>query len=424
MSVDNRKCLVRVGKHASTSDWLTEPASYVQAGGGAHLRPTRHSFSISDAMKLARPVDDPLNVGVPPFRGPVNIGGSYELDISLKGLNGNNGGAIDPATTTDATPFLDCLFGTDSDDPAGAAATAVNAGSDGSTKTLAVSETARFTIGRVIRFEAPAGTYHVRQVRARSASSGPGTVTVDRIWTGAVADATTIIRFARWKDDPAVVEHTHLGFDVEWTGAARAKFLGAMGMWTIDLQSGRDAMLKVSGLRCTKIELAAPASTAFSAPTTGGAVVRSNNQLWIGDEAFYAHGITIVEGGVMSPRPADDGPSNVLGYTKHKGGDSGRTKLNAKFFRGALSGEIADDSGTFSARIAQGHSLNLGDVMGTWDLAVQAGSAAGALFYGVMREAVITRIEEGVFENKRGLDIDFEATGYDADLAPFEAHLG
>ena len=92
------------------------------------------------------------------------------------------GAAIDPETTTEIGGELDVVFGTDSIDPAGAATTATSAGSVPSTATLGVTELARFPVGTVIMFEAPAATLHTRQVRARSGSSGAGTLTLDRTW--------------------------------------------------------------------------------------------------------------------------------------------------------------------------------------------------------------------------------------------------
>jgi hypothetical protein len=425
MSVLTTRCLVRAGKHASAADFLTEPASYVQAGGGAHLLLESNPFASPERLKFRRGPDHPQNVGFQPFFGPIDVSKEYVCPIVLRGLSENTGGAIDPATTTDATPFLDCSFGTDSIDPAGAATTSTGGGSN--TKTVGVTEQARFPVGTVIGVTTDQGL-EVVQVRARAGSSGAGNLTVDRNVVGAVTNLATVLRFARWKDDPNVFEHTHLGLDVEWPGvtgtsAERRLFLGGMGKWKIKLKGGRYATLEL-GLKFTKISAETPTATAYVAPTAGSALVRANNKVWINDESFIALEGEIEEGGECVARDADDGPSNIYGFTKNKGGDGARTKLNIKFYRGASTGEVPESTGTFTARVAQGLSANVGDPMSTFNVGIQVGGAAGALGFGIMHSAALTRCEEIVIGGKRGFDCDFEAFGAVTDLAPFEWHMG
>lgn len=417
MSAIASKVLVGVALHASATDWTTAPA----AGDHKHLLLESHNLHSPDTLKVRRVADNPQNVGHPPFRGPVDVSKAYQLEMILRGLSGNSGGAIDPDSTTDCTRFLDALFGTASIDPAGAAATAT--GGTGASKILGVDEQARFPIGTVVRFTTDAGTF-VRQVRARAGASGAGNLTLDRTFTGTVS-AATVVRAARWKDDPAVYEHTHLSLIAEYTGHLRRLFIGGMGNWELNFARGKEGRLIVSNLRFTDIQDEANASPSYSAPTVGGAISRVGNKMWFGDDNYYATDIRVVGGGDVVGRGVDDSPQGQhLGFTCQKGGAAARTRLMAKLLLGTNTSEVADSTGTLSANKAQAWDKSVGDELATWDVAFQAGAAAGAFSYGVMRAGVITKAETVVVDGKLWKDVEIEATGSDTDLAPFEFHIG
>lgn len=413
MSDSQSKCIVGFGKHASATDFTTSPVSFM------HLLPERHTFTSPDTVRLRRAPSHPQNKGFAPLRGPIDMSQAYELEQILRGLSGNSGGAIDPELTTDVAQILDVAFGTDSVDPSGVVTTAT--GGTGASKILVVTEQARFPIGTVIMFTSSTGTF-VRQVRARAASSGAGNLTLDRTFTGTV-QSHNVIRCARWKADPAIYEHTHGGFFVEYDNERRL-YLGGLCTARMDFSRGQYGKL-ITSWRFTDVQDIAEADPTFSEPTAGSALVRMNNKFWIGDDAYYSTDLSVDLGGSVVARSVDDSPHGVLGYLNFKGGDAARPKLSVKLLRGVNTGEVADSTGTLSRNKAQSWDKALGDAQSTLDVAFQVGGAAAAFGYGVMSAATITSAKDAVIDGYKMLELELEATGpTDTNLAPFEFHLG
>lgn len=405
-------CTVSFGKHASTTDFTTAAVSMM------NLPVEKHSFLSPDTVKLRRMPTHTLNKGFAPFRGHIDVSKSYAVEQLIRGLSGNTGAAIDPETTTDIAQILDVAAGTASIDPAGAVTTAT--GGTGGTPNLTVTSGTNIPDGMVIMFEAPAGTYHVRQVRS---GGGTGTLVLDRTYSGTVANGTNVVRMARWKFDPAVFEHVHGHFRTEY-GDDRRDFTGGMCTVAMDFSVGAIGKM-TSTWKFTNVADAAEQNPTFSEPVAGGGVVNVNNNFWIEDDVYYATDAKLECGGDVVPRKANTGPNGVLGSTVQKGGDKARPKLSLRLQRGTNTGEVADSAGNTSQNILQAWSTALGVALTTLDIALQVGGAAGACCYVVMPAAACTKCEEVIVDGMKMLDCEFEAMGPSSTtFAPLEFHLG
>ena len=423
MSIQDSAFLLSFGKHSSITDVSSTPAL-------THLLPEKHGFSGADYGRLQPAPFNPTNKRFPAKRGVVDVTKAIALEQILRGLQGNNGGAIASLTTSEVGGILDVVFGTAAVDPAGAATTATSAGSDGGTATLVVAERLRCPVGSVVMFQAPSGTYHVRQVRV--GGSGAGALTVDRNWTGTVADGTTIVRAARWVDDPAVHEHVHAYFRGEWQGGdaldpARV-FRGCMSRATLDFATGQFAKLMTSW-QCTDIADVAPADTAFSEPAAGHALVVANNNFWLGTMGVkYADNIKVEIGGSVSPLRATSGPHGVQGYKVMKGGEAPRTRLTVTCLLGPGAGEISEAE----LNTLQGHDLAAGQEFVPLDVAFQVGGVAQAFGYNVIPAAVSVAADDSVVvDGRKHVALTLEATDPvnagvtgGSSLYPYEFHLG
>lgn len=422
MSLQDSAFLLSFGKHSSITDVSSTPSL-------THLLPEKHGFSGADYGRLQPAPFNPTNKRFPAKRGVVDVTKAIALEQILRGLQGNTGGAIASLTTSEVGGILDVVFGTAAVDPAGAATTATSAGSDGSTATLVVAERLRCPVGSVVMFQAPSGTYHVRHVRV--GGSGAGALTLDRNWVGTVADGTTIVRAARWVDDPAVHEHVHAYFRGEWQGGdaldpARV-FRGCMSRASLDFATGQFAKLMTSW-QCTDIADVAPADTAFSEPAAGHALVCANNSFWIGNTAYYADGLKVELGGTSSPVRANSGPHGIQGYKVMKGGEAPRTRITVTLQLGVNTGEVNEAL----LNTLQGHDLDAGEEFVPLDVAFQVGGVAQAFGYNVMPAAVVVAADDSVVvDGRKHVAITLEATDPvnagvtgGSSLYPYEFHLG
>lgn len=414
MSDQDSRLVLSFGKHASAVDFSATPGTLV------HLLPEKWGFHSPSRVNLARSPAHPQNRLFPGLAGPIDMSKAHELEVILRGLSGNTGAAIDPETTNDTARLLDVVMGTDSIDPAGAVTTAT--GGTPASRILGVTEQAGFPVGIVVMFQAPAGTFHVRQVRARAGASGAGNLTLDRVWTGAVA-TSNVIRFARWRDDPAVHEHIHGFFRAEWTNDRR-DYRGGMSRATFDFTVGQYARLMTSWM-FTDVADAAELAPTFTEQTTGSGLVNVNNSFFIGDAAFYATDLKIELGGSMGARGASSGPQGVQGYRVTKGAGAPKTRYSVKLQRGVSAGEIADSTGTPSMNSLQAWDKALGDSYATFDIAAQVGTVAGACGYFPAQAASCVKCEVVIVDGYKHLDVEFECNSpSDVLLSPFEAHLG
>ncbi len=411
MSDLDSSLVLSFGKAADTTDFATMPAL-------VHLLPEKWGFRPPSRIPLARDPAHPLNKRFSPLAGPLDMSKAHELELIIRGLSGNTGATIDPETTNDIAKMLDVIFGTDSIDPAGAVTTAT--GGTGATPNLVVTSGTNIPDGMVIMFQAPLGTFHVRQVRS---GGGTGTLVLDRTYSGTVESGTNVIRFARWKDDPAVHEHKHGFFRAEWANDRR-DYKGGMSRATFDFSVGQYARLITSWM-FSDIADAAEANPSFSEQTTGSALVNVANTFWIGSTAFYATDLKIELGGSVNARRASSGPQGIQGYIVPKGATAPKTRYMVKLHRGVNSGEIADSTGTPSVNSLQAWDKALGDSYAAFDIAAQVGTVAGACGYFPAQAASCVKCDEVVQDGYKCLDVEFECNGpTSTTFAPFEAHLG
>jgi hypothetical protein len=415
------RAIVGFAKHASAQDFTVTPGAF------AHLLPQSQGFLSPEYLKLSRPVAHPQNKLYVPVRGPLDLKQAIPLENIITGLSGNNGGAIASATTSEIGSILDVVFGTAATDPAGAATTAT--GGVGASKTLAVTEMGRFPVGTVIAFvtTAPVQTV-IRQVRARAGGAGAGNLTLDRIYTGTVTNGQTVLRAARWVDDPGVYEHIHAAFFAEYDNDRRL-YLGGMSRGELTFPRGAKAMLKTSW-RFTDVQDVAETDPAFVDPTRGSAVMNSNSFLMIGDVAYTFTDVSFGLSGSIEERAADNGPHGVYGYTVQKGEEKPRAQLHVKILRGTNTLEVKDSGADpFTLNKAQAYDVNAGDPLNVYDIAFGLGQVSGAAMagggcYGVLPAAYLASAKETPFSGYKMIDAVFEAsTPSAAGIFPFEFHL-
>lgn len=417
MSDLGSKVIIGFGPHANAQDLTSTPAF-------VHQLPEKQGFFSPEFTKLERAPAHPQNKLFGPVRGPLDLKTAIQLEQIITGLSGNTGGAIASATTSEIGPILNTVFGTPAIDPAGAVTTAT--GGVGATKTLAVTEMARFPVGTVITFvtTVPVATY-VRQVRARAGASGAGNLTLDRIYTGTVTNGQNVFRCARWVDDPSVYEHIHGAFFAEYDNDRRM-YLGGMSRAQMQFTRGQYARLMTSWL-FTDVQDIAETDPAFVEPVRGSAIMNANSAFFIGDVQYYATDLSVQLGGAVVPRQVDNGPHGILGYLVEKGESKPNTTLKVKLLRGVNAGETKDSGADpFTMNKAQGFDVNGGDPINTYDVAFHFSTAAGALCYGVGSVAAMKSAKEVIVDGYKMIDleIEFESPSAASLLFPFEFHLG
>lgn len=414
MSIQDSQLVLSFGKHASAVDFSSTPAALV------HLAPEKWGFRPVGRAPLSREPAHPQNKRFAGRAGPLDLSKAHELEQIICGLSGNDGGAIDPEVAcSDIAPILDVIFPSASIDPAGASTTATGGGAG--TKTVGVTEQARFPVGSVIAVTTAAGL-EVRQVRARAGANGAGDLTVDRNVTGAVTNGSTVIRFARWKEDPSVHEHVHGFFRAEWP-TYRRDFKGGMSRAQFNFTVGQAARLLTSWM-FTDVAIEEIDEPAFAEPVHGAGLVCANNSLWIADTAVYATELKLDLGGTMSARGANSGPQGVQGYRVSKGAGAPKPRFMVTLQCGQRTGEI-DDAGALSVQSLFALDKELGEELQNLDMAFQVGGHAGGMGYFPLPSASCLTREVVVIDGYQHIQCEFECNGPDdAELGPVEVHLG
>jgi hypothetical protein len=368
------------------------------------------------------------NVGM---RNPVRSDGKHPVPVELvkdvsktlgfefilRGPSGNAGGAITSATATEVGDVLDTVLGA-ATDPSGAATTAT--GGTGATPNVTVASGTNVANGVVCAFLTDGVTAPI--VRQVESGGGTGTLVLDRTYTGTVTAGGVFYRGPRWSVAPATHELTHSFLRGEADNRMR-EFFGCMAALKIDLAVGQYARL-MADFNYTDVQDAAEANPTFTGPTSGNAVVTSNNKLFIGNDQFMALDLAVDFGGAVKPRVANSGPHGVQGYTVERAGDNPLPKITGKMYLGTNStlGEVADSANTFRSNYAQGWDKSAGENSTSWDIALQAGNVIGGIAYFRARAGVFTGWEEISIDGKDG--VQFEITCFDPSSgAPLDISL-
>ena len=339
----NNNIQIRGGLHASNADWTTAPSSpsflnIEEMSGLAPRDRTRIETTTmrGDGRKTASIV------------GPQALD-AIDLTFRLQGMNGNTGGAVASATASPVSNMLTAIFGNAATDPSGASTNAT--AGVGSVNTLTVTSGTNIPNGSIIAFRNTAGKWFFRRV-----VSGGGTtsLTLDQPYDGsALTSGNTVYRAPVWALDPATVDHTHFGFDVEsFEGGSlawRRRFIGAMSSAQFDFPEGANAKVSTSWQFTTMAVDNSASGVTYSAPTAGNDVVNVSGELRIGGQVAYCTSLKVDLGSNIQPRKAMDGPNGVLGCVVA----GKRPVITCDILLGSLSGQMQDNSGTVTQRTLQ-----------------------------------------------------------------------
>lgn len=424
MSFQSKQRVITFGKHGSTTDLTSTPGSLIR------LMPEVEGFRSPSRVMLARNPVRSDSARRPPFAGPKDVSKTYALEQIIRGVSGNTGAAFDVETTTEIGKILDVIFGADSVDPANAVTTAT--GGTPASKLLGVNARDDIPNGMAVMFQGPAGTYHIRRVVSGGGAAGAGNLTVDRIWTGAVAAGQNIIRSASWVLNPAVHMHTHGFFRAETTDGSdegRRDYVGCMSLAQMRFDVGQYGRL-ITSWRANDVADNSEENPSVTDATAGNAIVNAASFFFLGDEVYMAKDIVIDLGGTLEAREANNGPNGVQGYAALRGPDHPPAKLSLKAYRGsggATFGEIGDSSGNVNINKLQAWDKSAGEEPTIWDVAIQAGVRETRACYAHGPAAVCTKLEEITIGGLQGLDLEFEfftpvASPY-VGFAPLSFHL-
>lgn len=283
---------------------------------------------------------------------------SLDIELFIRGLATPADNTVLAVTTSLEYAWLfNSVFG-----QAGVCGTgATITGGVGASSTLIVGETAGFPVGNAVLFSN--GTENVaREIVARSAASGAGTLTLDRDYTGAPAGVA--YGSISWYLNAANSNHLHTAWDLlgdNW----RRKLSGCLGNMVIPVPTGGQMLSARFGLLGTAWESATVDGASFSAQTYGSEIKALAASIFLGDDQYNLIDGEISLGLTPNPRPTPAGVNGFLGYACKEPTPS----MKGKFQFGALTGELTDTL----LRAIQGET--------TYDAAVQFGVMPGACMY-------------------------------------------
>lgn len=383
----SRALLVRCGLHASVNDITAE------AGTLIFIEPVADVDLKANQAKLERNFVRASNEELSAVLGVKSA--SMPFTLHVRGVNGGAGDNVSAArlTKTELGTLLDSIFGAGTD---GTGATITDG--DGSVPDLDVDDTAGFSVGTAVLFSN--GTeIVVREVTARSTSSGAGTLTLDRDYSGTPSGVA--YGSASWAAAPSSQSHKHLYFDVEGQNWRR-KLFGAMSNLTIAFPMGQQVTASFDPRFCDWSD-AAEANPSFTAPTVGNDIIATNGELFIGDTPYAIADLAFDLGLEIQERTDLSAANGVGGYVVVRV----KPKLTAKLYKGELTTDATDTIlGTLQSA-------------GTLDVAVQFGRAAGAAMYLRMSAADPRDAVQSITNGLETIDVVFHGTG----ATPVRLHL-
>lgn len=362
---------VQFGKYSTTTDFSsTAPTLRFKEPISADLYPR-------DRQRIERPLfrpDNHPNAGIYGTKGLDALG----LTVQVRGFAANAGAALAAATETEVGDFLDCISGGAATDPSGTATTTT--GGTGSSGTLTVTSGTNVANGVGVLFQTD-GDPVVREVVS---GGGTGTLTLDRDFSGTVANGGVLARSAYWTFDPSISKHTHAFIRAEgedW----RRDYYGCLSGGTLRVNEGQPATLEMSWMPTSWAD-AAEANPSFTAPTAGAYVLGVNCGLWIGDDKLIVKSAEVSFGHTIVPRSTINGSDGVHGYVV----TAKVPVITCRVYHGTSGltfGEVADSTGNVSINKIQGltnsagSAVSAGQVESTYDVALQVGNIATGAMY-------------------------------------------
>lgn len=370
MSALVRQIDVQMGLHADANDFTTAPVTFrrIQVTGGAEsLMPRRLSeISRNDIASLD-------GRGFVHLYGPLDLA-DFAPVTEFKGVNNNTGAAVaaaDWAAKMEQADLLTSLFGSLPVATVDAAPT-VNA-TGHSTTTLTTAGTAP-VVDDFLLFQTSAGPV-IRQVQSVAGQIA----TFDRAYAGTPTTGSTVIRAARWRWDPSVRNHIHMGAKVEVVGSMLATFLGlAPVSCSLAVPTGGKLAATWSFSPSDVDGFAAAATPTPTPPTAGAPIVGLNAVVMIGAERFFADNIQINVNTGNEPRTTPASENGVAGGIQGEKRGNGlqvtftiRNETNSR-------GGVERNTGTETIRTLFGDALGAGSLSTSRDALVVIGRSAGA----------------------------------------------
>jgi hypothetical protein len=275
------------------------------------------------------------------------------------------------AAKMEQADLLTSMFGSLPVATVGAAPT-VNA-TGHSTTTLTTAGTAP-VVDDFLLFQTSAGPV-IRQV----ASVAGQIATFDRAYAGTPTTASTIIRAARWRLDPSVRNHVHMGAKVEVVGSMLATFLGlAPVSCSLAVPTGGKLLATWAFSPSDVDGFAAPVAPTPTPPTAGSPIVGLNAVVMIGAERFFAENIAISINTGNEPRTTPASENGVAGGIQAEKRGNGlqltfsiRNETNSR-------GGVERNTGVETIRTLMGDALGAGSLSTSRDALVVIGRSAGA----------------------------------------------
>ena len=359
---------LKFAMHASTSDFTSTPT-------GVTIHPIQRPTSL--LRKSRNPIMRPharLD-----GRNLVHAWGAKDLspftiEMEMRGVATNTGGTKTWQTSMEQGTLLDSLFGAD--------AAAITVGTvptlstwSGTSVTLA-GGAASMTVGDMIGVLDTSGNLQIREITAGTASVN---LTVDRALTGTPSTGSTVYHCARWDHSASTTAHKHGYFRAEFE-SHRTDFFGcAPKSFELDFVDGGPLVFRHTWMPNDWQDVA-EANPSYAAPTAGG-LITGNLQFFIGSTQFLIRDAKFSVDNGQVQRKTGSGPNGVQGGVA---ADKRQILMTGSLYLGdnALSlNEIVDDSGTPALGIFTGDSAVAGDLAGTYDVAIQAGTAVGQALY-------------------------------------------
>lgn len=368
-----------------------------------------------DVERTERVLHRPSNHQLAEVRGRKNLD-PIQIPLLLRGFSVNAGAALDAQTETEVGQLLDVISGGTSTDASGTATTTT--GGTGASSTLTVTSGTNVANGVGVLFQTD-GDPVVREVVS---GGGTSSLTLDRDYTGTVTNGGVLARSCYWTFDPAVSRHTH-GFlrleGEDW----RRDYTGCMSDLQISVEEGQPATFSTSWMPSSWADNA-EANPSFTAPTAGAYVMGVNCGLWIGDDKYMIKNASLECGHTIVPRVTMTASDGVLGYVV----TAKMPVIKCRVYHGTTSlGELADSTGNFSMNKAQAltnssaASTSAGQIVSTYDIALQVGNIATGAMYVRMPAATV----RGRMVDDNGMecmDLEIHATAPSSG-SPMRLHI-
>lgn len=381
MSLGNRFQSVKMGLHASASDFTTMPTTTV-----AVPRNFVETLLPRQRTPIQRPTPRIDGARNPAIRGGKDIK-AIELPLHFRGANNNDGSAVtDWEAKLEQGAALAALMGTLGTTTSGAATTCSGTAST----TLTVASGTNIPTGAVILFTTTTGTF----IRRVTGGGGTTTLTLNQAASGTASG--TVFRLGVYAMNPATAHHRHVAIDAEQSidgaGVARTQFLGCMASkGVITLPNNGPLTFDVT-LMPTDWSPATPTSTpTHTDPTAGDFISVGGYEFKIGANTFDLRNAKLTIDNAAAMRETGLGPNGVRGGVAAVG-DAGKVALlEAEIFLGAGTPgqELQENTGTPSARTLMGASAIVGAIAGTQDLMLAVPNGAGNAFAAFMPAADI-----------------------------------